>query len=331
MEKNDLQKIFPKGSELINESPLRKLNKRFRVLFFLFHYFVRRIEIDKDVELIFSSSHAVAKGVRKSNRNQLHISYFQARNFNYIWSDYELYFGKLRYVIHPVVYFLRKIDIRQSRNPDYIISNSVFVKDWVKAKYGRDSEVIYPPVDLSSFPLEIHKQDYYVAVGRLVHVKRFDLAIKAFNGSNRKLYIIGDGDQYANLKKMAFDNIVFLGFLESSEVSKYIQNAKGFIQTGVEGFGIAPIEAQACGTPVIAYGAGGVLETVINKKTGVFFDTQTVESLENAIERFEKIQFDANKIRKNALRFSLERFENEIVAFVKDKWDMHKKMTASKE
>lgn len=316
-------KIFPKETSIIKETWLKKLKKNFRLLFFTFHYFIRSIKIDKDVSIIISSSHAVAKGVKKSNPNQLHISYFQARNFNYIWSDLELYFGKLRFFAYPLIAILRKIDVSHSVNPDFIISNSLFVKRWVKEKYNRESDVIYPPVDLSKFSLETQKEEYYVAVGRLVYVKRFDIAIKAFNGLNKKLIIIGDGDQSEIFKKMASDNIVFKGFLDSEEVAHYVQKAKGFIQTGVEGFGIASIEAQACGTPVIAFGKGGVLETVIDNQTGIFFNEQTAESLKDAITIFEKKTFEPSKVRQNALQFSSERFEKEMKLYVDTKWSEH--------
>lgn len=325
MEQENLKKIYPKGTEVLKETKLKKLNKKFRVVFFTFQHFVKTIKIDDEVDLILSSSHAVAKGVRKSNSKQLHISYFQARNFNYIWSDYKLYFGTFRHLLYPMVHFLRKEDIKQGQNPDYIISNSIFVQDWVKEKYGRNSTVIYPPVDLEPFSLETEKEDYYVAVGRLVYVKRFDIAIKAFNKSGKKLIVIGDGDQARYLKRMASANIVFTGFLDSSEVHRFVSKAKAFIQTGVEGFGIAPIEAQACGTPVIAYGRGGVLETVKEGLSGVFFEDQSVESLSHAISVFETTSFDAQTIRDHALRFSTDRFEKEITSFVTEKWKSHVK------
>lgn len=324
MEQDNLRKIYPKGTEVLKETRLKKLNKKFRVVFFSFQHFIKTIKIDRDIDLILSSSHAVAKGVRKSHPNQLHISYFQARNFNYIWSDYKLYFGAFRHLLYPMVHYLRKEDIRQGQNPDYIISNSVFVQQWVKEKYGRESTVIYPPVNLEPFHLETEKEDYFVAVGRLVYVKRFDIAIKAFNKSGKKLIVIGDGDQARYLKKMAGPNIIFTGFLDSSEVHHYVSKARGFIQTGIEGFGIAPIEAQACGTPVIAYGDGGVVETVKPGETGVFFEAQTVESLGRALEIFESTPFNAHAIRTHAMRFSTDRFEKEITSFVAEKWRAHK-------
>lgn len=323
MDREDLKNIFPKESIKIAETPLKIAGKRFRFFFFTFHFFAQRIKIDKDVDLIFSSSHSVGKGVKKSSPHQLHISYFQARNFNYIWNDYALFFGWFRFFFLPFAMILRKIDVNQSARPDYIISNSIFVKDWVKKTYKRESVVIYPPVELSNFPLKKEKEDYFVVVGRLASVKRFDIAIKAFNQLNCKLIVIGDGEHFLRLKKIAGQNIVFKGFLDAPQVSHYIQNARAYIQTGVEGFGIASIEAQACGTPVIAYGEGGVLETVISDKTGVFFKKQTVESLVDAIDRFNHLTFDPVEVRNNALRFSTERFEQEISAFVSEKVKLH--------
>lgn len=319
MEEEHLRKIFNTPEKDPKVTWLQLLRGKFRWLFFLFPFVVRTIKIDPGVRLIISSSHAVAKGIKKSHPSQLHISYFQARNFNYIWSDYSLYFGIFRFVLYPLIFLLRKVDVKQGQLPDYIIANSKFVRDWVKEKYGRESHVIYPPVDLSPFNLHTEKEDFYVVVGRLVYVKRFDLAIQAFNNSNRKLLVIGDGDQGGLLKKMAGPNIVFTGFLSSEEVAGYISRAKAFIQTGVEGFGIAPIEAQACGTPVIAFEAGGVCETVLGGKTGIFFKEQTVESLARALDQFESTTFNYATIRSHALQFSAERFEKEIAAYVNTK------------
>ncbi len=325
MPKEELEKIYTRGNPVINETPLKKLGKKFRTLFFTFPYFIRTIKIDKDIDIIISSSHAVAKGVKKSSAKQLHISYFQARNCNYIWGEYKLYFGFLGYIIFPAIYLLRKIDVSQSKEPDFIVCNSFFVKDWVKEKYKREASVIYPPVDLSCFSLQEEKEDYYVAVGRLADIKRFDIAIEVFKILGKKLIIIGDGDQANKLRKQAegLNNIIFTGFLDSVQVNKYISRAKGFVQIGIEGFGIATIEAQACGTPVIAFGKGGTLETVLDGKTGVLFNEQSVASIKEAVDRFENMIFDHKAIRQHSLQFSKERFEKEMKDFVDKKWSEH--------
>lgn len=325
MEENDLKKIFSNKNIQIHQSPVKIFKKRFRFFFFTFHYFINKIKLDEEISLIFSSSHSIAKGIRKTNKKQLHISYFQARNFNYIWEDVDLFFGKFKFLFFPLIYFLRKIDIHQAQNPDYIIANSNFVKDWVKERYNRQATVIYPPVDLSNFDLVNQKEDYFVAVGRIVTVKRFDVIVEAFNQSGKKLIIIGDGDNFNKIKAIAKSNIIFTGFLESNQVKDYVGKAKAFIQVGVEGFGIAPIEAQACGTPVIAYAKGGVLETVVNGTSGLYFHKQEAPELLNAIQTFETMQFDSQKIRDNALKFSTERFQKEIKEFVDNKVNQFKK------
>lgn len=326
MQKHELAEIFPSiDNTKITETIVGKLGKRFRVFFFLFHFFANKIVVDKKYNFIFSSSHAIAKGVRKSSPKQLHISYFQARNFNYIWDEAPLYLGIFRWIGFPLWYLLRKIDVAHAQRPDFIISNSNFVKNWVKEKYKRDSVVIYPPVKLDSFSLCTEKEDFYVMVGRMVPIKRFDIAIEAFRKNKKKIILIGDGECRKSLEKSAPDNVIFKGFLEREEVNRYIQRAKGFIQIGVEGFGIASIEAQACGTPILAFADGGVLETVIEHKTGVFFQEQNAESLNQCIEQFEKMQFKYEDIRQNALQFSEEVFEQKLVQFVNEKWYEHTK------
>lgn len=318
MKENDFKKIFPENYH-VKTTFLQKLGNYFRLFFFVFHYFTSKIKVDKDVDLIISSSHAVAKGVKKSSDHQLHISYFQARNFKYIWDEVDLYFGKAVFLLKPLINLLRKIDIRQAQRPDFIISNSKFVQNWVKQTYNRDSVVIHPPVSLEHFTFCDAKDDYYVAIGRIVPYKRFDLVVEAFNQLDKKLIVIGDGDQLPKLKSIAKPNIQFTGYLDSAEVNKILSKAKAFIHIGLEDFGIAPIEAQACGTPVIAYKAGGVLETVINGKTGILFNEQTPASLITTIDEFENKAFNLSEIRNHAFTFSKERFEAEIREFVESK------------
>jgi glycosyltransferase involved in cell wall biosynthesis len=319
MNNENLIKVFADKNIPVRETLIKHFGSKFRYGFFLFQSAVRSIKIDKEAEVIISSSHAIAKGVRKSNVRQIHISYFQARNLKYIWDDYKLYFGWFRLILYPLVWLMRRMDVKDAQKPDYIISNSFFVKDWVKRTYNRDSEVIYPPVDLSRFSLVTEKQDYYVAVGRIEPYKRFDIVVDAFNKTNKRLIVVGDGSQLKDLKDIANNNISFTGFVSSEQVFKYISTARGFIHAGIEDFGIAPIEAQACGTPVIAYGYGGVLETIVENRTGVFFKEENTESLLDTLQIFEKIDFDPWEIRKNAERFSRTKFESEIDDFVQDK------------
>lgn len=323
MKPAEVEKTLNGQNMPIVQTFLKYTGSNFRMFLLFYFYFIRKIKIPQNIDLIISSSHAVAKGVRKSNKNQVHISYFQARNLKYIWAEYKLYFGKSHGCLRPVLKWIRKKDFEDAQRPDYIISNSNFVKEWVKKTYHRESVVIYPPVDLVNFPLQIHKQEYYVAVGRIEPYKRFDLVVKTFNQTNKKLIIIGDGSQLPLLKKMANGNIQFTGFIGSEEIYKYISHAKAFVHAGVEDFGIAPIEAQSCGTPVIAFGEGGILETVIANKTGVFFTEKTPENLLEAILKFERISFDPIAINKHAQEFDKSQFEKKIKNFVSEK--VHKK------
>lgn len=318
MSEEDLGKTFSNKPIKIIQTNLYFFKSKFRYLFFTFHKFIKSLKVDRDINLIISSSHCIAKGIY-TNNNQLHISYFQARNQKHIWDDANLYFGRFRYIFHKLITFLRKKDVELSQRPNYIISNSNFVKDWVKKTYNRDSQVIYPPVETDKFPLEENKEDYYVAVGRLEKYKRFDLLVETFNQTDKNLVIIGDGSQMKELKKKSNKNILFLGYKNSEIVKNHISKAKAFIHIGIEDFGIAPVEAQSCGTPIIAYKAGGLLETVLENETGIFFEKQKTESILNAIKLFETKKFDPKKIRQNALRFSTKRFEKEFKNFVEQK------------
>ncbi len=325
MNKHDYAQLNLPNEKNFKQSGLKVFGKYFRYFLFLFHFFIDVFKIDKSADIIISSSHAVAKGVKKGSPNQLHISYFQARNFNYIWDDKKLFFGKFLFIVNPFLKILQHYDVKQAQNPDFIVCNSFFVKKWVLEKYNRDAIVIYPPVDLKDFDLQEEKQDYFVIVGRLAKVKRFDIVIQAFNLLGRKLIVIGDGEEFQKLNEKANSNIEFKGFLDSKQVNSYVKNAKALIQSGVEGFGIATIEAQACGTPIIAYEVGAVVETVVPFETGVFFDHQTSDSLINAIKTFESLNFEPIKIRENALKFSKENFESKLKTFVEEKWVEHLK------
>jgi glycosyltransferase involved in cell wall biosynthesis len=326
MDEKDLNKIFHNKNINIKTTLLQYFGNKFRFLLPLFPYFIKSIKVEDDVSLIISSSHAVAKYV--SSKNVLHISYFQARNLKYIWEEQGLYFSGIKKIFKVFVPYLQKFDLEASKKPDYIVANSKFVQKWIKDTYYRESTVIYPPVDVDGFDFIENKDDYYVTVGRLEPYKRFDIIVDAFNELNdKKLIVIGDGSQRKVLQKKSGGNITFTGFLEKSEVNKYISKAKCFIFAGIEDFGIASVEAQACGTPVICLNQAGTAETSIDGITGIHFMEQNFESLLEAVEKFEKNSdsFEPKKIRANALRFSKERFEKEIKEFVEEKYEIFKK------
>lgn len=316
MSDNDLAKVFHDKKVQIIESNLKFLKSNFRYLFFLFPYFMSKFENDKDNKLIISSSFSVAKGFKK-RRGQIHICYYQARNQRYIWDNEKIYFSSWqRVILFPLLKLLRHIDINHSKRPDYIIANSHFVKNWIKKTYNIESTVIYPPVDTNLFKLVKEKKDYFITTARLEPYKRVDLLVKAFNHSKETLYIVGDGSMKKRLKKMSNSNIKFFDFLQPPEVMKLVSKAKAFIHAGIEDFGIAPVEAQSTGTPVIAYNMGGLSETVVEGKTGVFFNSQSVDAILEALIRFKKIEFDHEAISMHADQFSEKNFAKNIRNYI---------------
>lgn len=277
-----------------------------------------------EYNVIISSSHAVAKGVL-TNSNQLHICYCHTP-IRYAWDLYYQYLresglekGLKGKIAKLILHYIRIWDSTTANRVDYFIANSKYIAKRIKKIYGKDSTVIYPPVDVENFQACTEKGDFYLTASRMVPYKKMDLIVEAFSEMpDKKLIVIGDGPDFDKIKSKASNNIKMLGYQSSEVLKDYMQRAKAFIFAAEEDFGITPVEAQACGTPVVAYGNGGVLETVIENKTGVFFKEQTKESLAEAVERFERIQskFDCNKIRKNAERFSKDRFKREFKVFV---------------
>ena len=284
-------------------------------------------------DLIISSSHAVAKGVLTSP-NQLHISYVHSP-IRYAWDLQHQYLqesnlerGFKSWIARWILHQVRLWDYRTANGVDLFISNSKFIARRIHKVYRRDAEVIYPPVDLQNYSLQEQKQNFYLTASRLVPYKRIDLIVEAFAElGDRQLIVIGDGEQMTKIRAKAGRNVKFLGHREPEELREYMQNAKAFVFAAEEDFGITPVEAQACGTPVIAYGRGGVKESVIgldsDRPTGVFFGSQTVESIRAAIYEFENLGDRISPIdcRENAMRFSTERFQREFLLFVKQAWE----------
>ncbi|WP_294229315.1 glycosyltransferase [uncultured Chryseobacterium sp.] len=327
MKNKDKLKMFNgKNPDIITSNSLKILGSYFRFAFPFFPFVTKsfndQVRNKYSIDLLISSSWCLSKGFRISNEK--HICYIQARNFKYIWDEYQNYFpGILGIIFTPLRKYLQNFDVKMSKNPNHVIANSKFVQDWINEHYKINSTVIYPPVSVQNFNLrttKISDSEYYVTVGRLVKYKRFDLLIEAFIRLNKKLIIIGDGAERNRLNEIAknHNNIIFTGFLNSEKISDYIRNARAFVFSSVEDFGIAPVEAQSCGTPVIAYAKGGVLETIIENKTGVFFKTQEVNAIQDAVQNFENILdiFDPVVIRKNAEKFSEEAFITNFSSFL---------------
>ncbi len=270
-------------------------------------------------DLLISSSHCVAKGVRLPDSKTKHICYCHTP-MRYLWGFEEDYFGAAPFFLKPVLKWilgrLRQWDLENNKDVDHFTANSQNVRQRIRNFYGREAEVIYPPLDTGRFYLNKNKarEDYYLVVSAFVPYKRVDLVIEAFNQIDRKLVIAGSGPLAAHYEKMRKkDSIFFLGPLSDSRLRDLYAGARALIFPTEEDFGIVPLEAQACGTPVIAYGKGGALESV---KTGVFFYEQTSEAVIQAIYEFEKKTFDFNKISEEVLFFSKSRFKEQMQNFI---------------
>lgn len=289
-------------------------------------------------DIILSSSHTVAKGVLTSPA-QMHVCYCYTP-MRFAWDltfDY-LHSSRMgrglpgiltRYLLHR----LRQWDISTANRVDYFIAISQTTARRIWRCYRRPSTVIYPPVNIDRFPLQSAKQDFYVTVSRLVSYKQVALIVQAFNQLKRPLVVIGSGPELGKLQKLAQPNVQILGAQTDAVVEKYMSQAKAFVYAAYEDFGIAVVEAQACGTPVIAYGAGGALETVRDIRqhpevgTGLFFPAQTVAALVEAVETFETCaqNFNPELIRIHASQFAPTIFQKRYLDFVENSWQQFKK------
>lgn len=279
-------------------------------------------------DLVISSSHAVAKGVL-TGPNQLHISYVHSP-IRYAWDLQHQYLheasldhGLKAKLARMLLHYMRMWDQRTASGVDEFVANSHFIGRRINKSYRRESTVIYPPVDTRQFTLHAAKEDYYLTASRMVPYKRIPMIVEAFSRMpDKKLIVIGSGPEMDKAKELATPNVTLMGYQSFAVLLHHMQRARAFVFAAEEDFGIAPIEAQACGTPVIAYGRGGVLETVRGidhpEPTGIFYREQTPESLMAAVAHFES---EAHHIkpetcRTSAERFSTERFRQEIKTFV---------------
>lgn len=272
-------------------------------------------------DLIISSSHAVAKGVL-THAGQIHICYCHSP-MRYAWDLYHQYIkdfnGIKGYLVRKLLHRMRQWDFVSANRVDYFIANSDYIGKRIKKNYHRDSVTIYPNVAVDNFEVYENKEDFYVTCSRFVPYKRMDLVVQAFaQMPDKKLYVIGDGPTFKKVQKMAANNIVLLGYQPFDVLKNYLSKAKAFIFAAEEDFGIVPVEAQACGTPVIAYGKGGATETVIHNKTGVFYYEQSAASIINAVSYFERniSIFNPAEIGAHAAQFSSARFKREFSDYV---------------
>lgn len=278
-----------------------------------------QINLGNDYDVVLSSSAGYGKGVRH-HKNTFHISYCHTP-LRYAWEYYK-YFNwspLLKFLTSPIFNYLRWWDKRAAQKPDIMLANSFYIADKIKNYYNREAEVLYPPVDNKVFyrDRKIKKSGYFLAAGRLLAYKKFDLIIQAFNKLNLPLLIAGDGPELKNLKKLVKSpKIHFANFVGENELRNLYNEAEALIFPQVEDFGLTAAEAQACGTPVIAFSQGGAREIVEDRKTGIFFHRQSIDDLAMAIKKFQLSSFDEKEMIKSARRFSKTKFKKKILKLV---------------
>lgn len=322
--------------EKVHTSFIQKMplgTKKHRAYLPLFPFAIEQFDL-RGYDVVISSSHCVAKGVL-TKADQLHICYCHSP-IRYCWDMYNEYLEEshldkgfkswlVRLMLHPI----RQFDAIAGSRVDYYISNSDYVGQRIRKTYRRKATTIHPNIDISNFELCNDKQEYYLASSRLVAYKKIDTIIEAFNQMpDKKLVVIGGGPNLEAYRKLAKDNVSVMGYQPFDVLKDKMQHAKAFVFAADEDFGMIPIEAQSCGTPVIAYGHGGSLETVNGGKTGLFFNEQTPEAIVEAVNKFEAMgsqPFAPADCRQWAEGFSEERFKREIKEFVEEKYEEFKK------
>lgn len=302
---------------------------KFRHYFMLYPYAVEQFDL-RDYEVVISFSAAFSHGVL-TDPDQVHICY-KHTPMRYAWSGYQEYLADphirrswKRLLVKLILHQMRKWDFAAAQRPDVMLANSNEVKRRIWKYYRREAQVVHPPIEIPAEATCEHqpRDDYFVTVGRMVPYKRTDLIVKAFTRvGDKRLVVVGDGPELTHLKKMAkgVSNVEILGFVDESRKIELLGRARAFVFAAHEDFGIAPVESQACGTPVIAYGKGGALETVVDKETGVFFTEQSVEGLLQGIAMFEQVEqtLDQTAIREHARRFSKEIFQRRFKQIVEE-------------
>lgn len=319
-------KVFPKViPSFLQKIPLTNTNHEFLGTFTPLAF--ESLDFD-GWDLVISVTSEAAKGII-TKPGTAHLCYCLTPT-RYLWSAHDLYFrhppSKFAYfpffwqITRPLVWYLRKWDRMAAQRPDEMIGISNAVRERIDKYYQREAEVIFPPVEVDKFKIKDPKskrENFYLIVGRLIPYKKADLAVRTFNKLGLPLVVVGSGSEEARLKKMAKPNIKFVGELTDAKLADYYRKCTALIFPQEEDFGIVVLEAQAAGAPVIAYKAGGALDTVIDGETGIFFKKQTVQSLVKAVKRFEDLRFDSDKLTTNAQRFSKNNFKKNFARLVR--------------
>lgn len=287
----------------------------------LFPAAIRTLDPKKgECDLVISTNHCVAKGIR-APEGVPHVCYCFTP-MRYAWLFFDEYFGRFNVLVKPllkaVLAALRVWDRRSSRHVTHFIAISEHVRRRIQKFYGRDAAVIYPPADLDFYSPDAAaaREDFYLLVSALVPYKRADMAVEACNRLKKKLVVIGTGPELERLKSIAGPTVTVKGWATGEEIRDYYRRCRALLFPGEEDYGIVPVEAQACGAPVIAYGVGGALETVIDGQTGLFFTEPTADALVRAMQCAETVAWDPARIRAHAERFSEPRFRAEFDRFI---------------
>ncbi|MEE9276461.1 MAG: glycosyltransferase [bacterium] len=339
-------------------SPLQRIpgaGRHYRNLLPLMPAAVRMLDL-AGYDFILSSSHCVAKGARGGG-DAFHLCYCYTP-IRYAWSAYEAYFGgdrlrgPARWVVPPVMAYLRRWDTEANKGVHEFVAISRTVAERIRRYYGREADVLYPPVDTDRYRPGGRAGDYYLLVSAFAPYKRVDLAIEAFNRLGRPLKVVGAGQDFERVRRMGGPNVEFLGWQDDGALAELYAGCRAFVFPGEEDFGITPLEAQACGRPVIALGAGGALETVVGlnredfppppgapppgedeggEPTGLFFGPEEADALVAAVERFEAAEdaFRPEAARAQALRFGRDRFKEEVRSRLAAGWAAHRERLAA--
>lgn len=316
-----------------NRLPL--VRRYYRSLFFLCPFLIEQFDVT-GYDLVISSSAAFARGVL-TRPDQPHLCYVHSP-VRYAWDEQFSYleqaglgFGPKGFLFRYLLHRLRVWDARTAHGPDLMLANSSYVRARIRRIYGRDARVVFPPVAMGELEYREDKEDYFVTASFLAPYKRTDLVIEAFNAMpSRRLVVVGEGQQSRRLRAMAGRNVTFTGYLDRGEYVKTVAGARAMVFAGCEDFGIALAEAQACGTPLLAFERGGARDIVrpfstVGQPTGILFSRQTVEAVVQAVNLFEanREAITPQACRANAARFSQDRFDREFLAAVGAVQDLH--------
>jgi len=300
---------------------------RYRYYLPLFPTAIQQFDLS-GFDVVLSSNHCAAKGVRTAPHT-LHICYCYTP-MRYIWTQYDDYFGAgrsgvlTRWGMRAAVGYLRRWDLRTAKNPHHFIAISENIRERIRTIYGRESDVIYPPVDTAAMSVVREHEDFDLIVSALVPYKRVDLAVDAYNRMGKRLVVIGDGPDLVRLRQMAGATVDVLGWRDDRVVRDHFRRCRAVIFPGEEDFGIVPVEAIACGKPVVAYARGGALETVLEGpglRTGVLFQEQTAESLSAAVKGLEATSFDTDAMHAFALGFDREIYKLKMKEYILRRWE----------